>query len=216
MIMNRTPFKFQLWLTFGNVASLSKDYILTPYEEDATLSSFEALLGECYSTWNSGSAPEKALALKVLQQVYRRFYNHYVFSVPKDFESDEELQADSDFAENKLHFVVALTNIFVQTKDRYMFLLQAYESEKSKLLDGVKTLTTGVGRFNDTPQNITDGDEFGDNTHLSNITKSTAEASSDFDTKMARLDEIARKYRNLLKDWTDEFDSLFIEERNVL
>lgn len=216
MIMNKTPFKFQLWLTFGNVAKSSKDSILTPYDEDDELSSFQDLLDDCYSTWNSGSATEKALAFKVLQQVYRRFYGHYVFNVSKDFGSDEEMISDSEYAEHKLHFIVALTNIFVQTKDRYMFLLQAYKSEETKLLDGVKTLTTGVGRFNDTPQNITDGDEFGDNTHLSNITKSTAEASSDFDTKMARLDEITRKYRNLLKDWTDEFDSLFIEERNIL
>ena len=107
-------------------------------------------------------------------------------------------------------------NIIMQTYDRYSKLLDVYTSELSKLLDGVKTTTNGIGIFNDTPQNIqTTEDDFTGDNHISNASKSSAVAESDVDTKMARIDEIQRKLRNIWKDWLDEFDGLFLESVNV-
>ena len=104
----------------------------------------------------------------------------------------------------------------MSTYDRYNKLLDTYTSELSKLLDGVKTTTQGIGSFNDTPQNIqTSQDDYSGDSHISNISKSSAVATSDLDTKMGRIDEIQRKLRNIWKDWLEEFESLFLERGNV-
>lgn len=141
----------------------------------------------------------------LFRELYARYYTHYCFSNSEDI--IETIPAKQ--------FLAKIVMIIQQTYDRYSTLLGIYASEKSKLLDGVKTTTIGVGRFNDTPQDLSDGDEFGDNTHVSNITKSTAEAVSDVDTKINRIAEIDRKMRNIMKDWTDEFEDLFIEGENI-
>lgn len=181
---------------------------LTPYADDTTWTAFSVVLGDTYSTWHTGVAGDDAISLKLLQAIYRRYYNEFVFSTSSN-------ECDSEYFTKQDELIIKLANIYSFTRDRYLQLIKLYESEKSKLLDGVKTTTTGVGRFNDTPQNITDGDEFGNNTHITNITKSTAEAVSDIDTKINRLDEIQRKLRNLYKDWVDEFEDLFLERGNI-
>lgn len=215
MLLNRCLLKLECWLSFGNIVAQSQTSVLEPYVDDTAMTDFQDFLGSTYSVWTSGTSTEQSHATKLLQEIYRKYYSHYCFALRKEFGTDSQMVLDDEFNEKLIHLRTMMTNIFFETKDRYLLQLSLYTSEKSKLLDGVKTTTTGVGRFNDTPQNITNGDEFGDNTHISNITKSTAEAVSDVDTKMARLDEISRRYRNLLKDWVNEFDSLFIEERNV-
>lgn len=163
-----------------------------------------------YKNWQpSQPAQLKAYIPDLFQKLYARYWKEYVFSLDTDDKTSDE------YAEAKNEFYTNLGNIIIHTYDRYSFLLDTYTSELDNLLDGVRTITTGTGRFNDTPQDITNGDEFGDNTHLSNITKSTAEAVSDLDTKMGRIDEIQRKLRNIWKDWLDEFEKAFIERGNI-
>ena len=140
--------------------------------------------------------------------VYERFYDHFAF------ESEHSELRDATEEITKLQ--VNMVSIITQTYERYSTLLGLYASEKSKLLDGITTTTQGVGQFNDTPQNIqTSVDNYTGDSHITNISKSSAVATSDADTKIARLDEITRKYRNLLKDWSDEFEQIFIERGNV-
>lgn len=137
-----------------------------------------------------------------------------------------------------------LTTILVETKDRYIKLISLYESEKSKLLDPVRNSTTSirvvgvddtdssssVNRENDTPQTIETNNEFvDDNRYTSLLNKGTSSrehhgtenghstlvTDSDSETKMKRLDEIARSLRNLYRDWVNEFEGLFIEGINL-
>lgn len=137
-----------------------------------------------------------------------------------------------------------LTTILVETKDRYLKLISLYESEKSKLLDPVRNSTTSsrvvgvddtdssssVNRENDTPQTIETNNEFvDDNRYTSLLNKGTSSrehhgtenghstlvTDSDSETKMKRLDEIARSLRNLYRDWVNEFEGLFLEGINL-
>lgn len=94
--------------------------------------------------------------------------------------------------------------ILKMTYDRYALILKTYEDNKADLLNKVESLT----RFNDTPQ---DTGEFSDDEHTTHITST----KNDFDTLMGRIDEIDRKYRNVLADWTREFESLFIHEESL-
>ena len=167
-----------------------------------------------FSNYDYNYNPQTSYILRahisdLFQRLYAKYWKEYVFAL------EEDSVAGTEYNNAKNEFYTKVGTIIMATFERYNKLLDVYTSELSKLLDGVKSSTTGVGRFNDTPQNITDGDEFGDNTHISNITKSTAEAVSDVDTKINRIDEIQRKLRNIWKDWVDEFDGLFIERGNI-
>ena len=215
-------FESQRWFTFGEVVQRcsiqpteSDVYSLAPYEDVDELSDLDLFLGTaCKSCFTKTDTTEKAIVDKLIAQIYARFYDHYVF-----FTQDQIVENGAYTREYNDRYVLLrsrFTSTFVLTEDKYLYLLKTYKNQLSTLLDKVKTKSTGVGKFNDTPQNeIVNGDEFGDNGHISNLTKSENETETDFDTKMGRIDEIQRKFRNLLKDWSDEFSGLFVESENI-
>lgn len=204
MMLNKF-IKPEYWYTFQEIIDLE------PYDTDneAGFKSFFDISTIMLNIWFPTGNTDIQLAL--CQMLLRRYSDHYVIPCSSnDVFSDEY---------NAMMFRVAqkLTNIYVETKDRYFTLLKAYKDEADNLMNGIKTETTGIGRFNDTPQNVMSGeDEFIDNTHVSNISKQTGETITDADTKIARLDEIRRKYADLMKEWTDEFEDMFIESENIL
>lgn len=111
---------------------------------------------------------------------------------PSD-EPDEEIVND---------FVRRLCSIYVQSVDRYKTLLGIYTEQKANLMS--KVSSTSISRFNDTPQN---GGDWSDDEHTSNITRN--ESENDFTPVMDRIKTIQDNYRNLVKDWMDEFRGLF-------
>lgn len=164
-----------------------------------------------YKNWPSGLVYEVRPHLSVLfQKLYARYWKEYVFALYTEDKTSDE------YTEAKNELYTKIGTIIMSTYDRYNKLLDTYTSELSKLLDGVKTTTQGIGSFNDTPQNIqTSQDDYSGDSHISNISKSSAVATSDLDTKMGRIDEIQRKLRNIWKDWLDEFELLFLERGNI-
>lgn len=91
--------------------------------------------------------------------------------------------------------------VYLTTKDRYLYLLQLYQDNKRNLLKSVTTTMTQ--RFNDTPQ---DGGDWLDDRHTTTITQE--EQSSDFMPLINRINDIDRKYRNLLDSWVMEYNEL--------
>ena len=91
--------------------------------------------------------------------------------------------------------------VYLTTKDRYLYLLQLYQDNKTNLLKSVKTTMTQ--RYNDTPQ---DGGDWLDDRHTTTVTQE--EQSSDFMPLINRINDIDRKYRNLLDSWVKEYDEL--------
>ena len=164
-----------------------------------------------YKNWPSALIYDvKPHLSELFQKLYARYWKEYVFSLYTEDKTSNE------YTEAKNELYTKIGTIIMSTYDRYNKLLDTYTSELSKLLDGVKTTTQGIGSFNDTPQNIqTSQDDYSGDSHISNISKSSAVATSDLDTKMGRIDEIQRKLRNIWKDWLEEFESLFLERGNV-
>ena len=115
--------------------------------------------------------------------------------------SDEQMK---ELTNKAFDFLQKLMVILKMTYDRYSNLLTIYKNERDNLLNKVEAIT----RFNDTPQ---DTGEFSDDEHTTHITTS----KNDYDTLMGRIAEIDRAYRNLLKDWTEEFSGLFIHEEGL-
>ena len=95
---------------------------------------------------------------------------------------------------------------------RYVSLLKLYKDNENNLLARVKSVTTGVSRFNDTPQG---SGEFDDDKHTTNISENSGEVATDVTTIMARIKEVQESYRNLLQDWAKEFESMFLYRINV-
>ena len=208
MMLNKF-IKSEYWFNFEEITYLEA------YETDdetnikATITNYAP--SYCISIWYPTGVVDTSIQTALFQMIVRRYGLHYVLPC---YSQD---RASTEFEDLQLRVFTKLTNIYVETKDRYTTLLKLYKAEENNLMNGIKTESTGIGRFNDTPQNVMSGeDEFIDNTHVSNISKQTGETITDADTKIARLDEIRRKYADLMKEWTDEFEDMFIESENIL
>ena len=98
--------------------------------------------------------------------------------------------------------IIRLVAEYQATQDKYLVLLNYYGTNKNNLLNVVKQ--EQIHQYNDTPQNYGD---YSSESHMSSYDKMTI--NNDFDTLMARLAEVQSKFRNLVKDWANEFKSLF-------
>lgn len=110
------------------------------------------------------------------------------------------------------NFIAKICMVIEMTSPRYLALLGAYSSSEGKLLDPVKITNSGTIRFNDTPQ---DEGDFANDSHTTNITEDNRETSNDLDSKMGRIREIESNYNNVLLNWSNEFEAVFMEEENI-
>lgn len=139
---------------------------------------------------------------KVLDLVVKRFHDHYCFST-----------MSSEFSiEKQRNFIAKLLTILEMTSPRYLKLLEVYNEAKDELLSPVKIETNRLTRFNDTPQ---DEGDFANDEHTTNLTEDTGTTNNDLDSKMGRIREIESYYNNLLLNWSNEFESIFLEEANI-
>ena len=149
------------------------------------------------------------------RELYARYYTHMVIN--DESKEDYGLEVYDHLTDKCDEFFSKVVMIIVETYDRYAEMLKMYQDNKAQLLASVKITTDSVGQFNDTPQNVQEvEEEFGDNSHISNLTKSKQNVESDVKPIMDRIDDINRKYRNLIRDWTNEFGGLFLESENIL
>lgn len=214
MLKSKLKFKPVIWYTYGELVSskMSLSSIAKPYLADNT-PWLNYLSG--YYDLKTNLSTFKPYLSDLTRELYARYWKHMAVGI--DSCSDDGLSLYSEHQDECDEFISKVVMIIMQTYDRYSKLLAIYTSEKDKLLDGVKIKTTGTGQFNDTPQNVQSvAQAFGDNSHISNITKSDQESTSDVETKIRRIDEIDRMFRNIIRDWTNEFDGLFVESENVL
>lgn len=187
-------------LTQGEKVS-APDYT---FNTDRLANRLEEMIGEGYSTsvFNADDGFTNENYVKVLNLVIKRFLNHYCFS------TDSET-----FDYNKgYNFIAKMINVLEMTSPRYLKLLEVYEQAKNELLSPVKIETSRLTRFNDTPQ---DEGDFANDAHTTNLTEDTGTTKNDLDSKMGRIREIESHYNNILLNWSNEFESIFIEEENI-
>ena len=135
--------------------------------------------------------------------VYQRHSNHFIYWKELGLDEDYELDV-ADFEK----YIRTLLNIIELSVPKYIPLLQDQEYYSYAPTSPLQSKTTGRTRFNDTPQ---DSGEFADDSHTTHITTS----KNDYDTLMGRIEEIDRKYRNVMRDWAREFEPLFIHEESL-
>ena len=139
---------------------------------------------------------------KVLDLVIRRHITDYC--VVSDSESYPATPAKN--------FLAKLIYVLEMTTPRYTTLINSYEESRENLLNPVIIKTTGINRFNDTPQ---DEGDFANDSHTTNLTEIENKTENDADTAMGRIREIEENYKNLLLIWSREFESLFLSEENI-
>lgn len=150
------------------------------------------------TTYNSDTYSDS-----VMERVARKYWNRVIAIYDEDDTSATKAKKIFDF----------LCKVYArleETHDYYVKMLGLYASEASNLMKQISTSTTGLNKFNDTPQDQSDSDDdITDSSHLTNITKTSATTTTDGATVMARLKEIELQYSDLLSKWTDEFSDLF-------
>lgn len=130
------------------------------------------------------------------------------------------LDEDEDTQENNTRclaqWLASMIFIANNTAPRYTKLLELYDSNKSKLMDALKNTTSSnaISKFNDTPENTGD---FEGESYTTNVTIGDVESTTELNpmTAMERLREIEESYRNVMLQWVNEFDRLFIDGANI-
>lgn len=139
---------------------------------------------------------------KLIDLIIKRFWEHYTFYT-----------LSSEFSvEKQKNFIAKLLTIVEMTSPRYLKLLEVYAGADDDLMNPVEITTSRITRFNDTPQ---DEGDFANDSHTTNLTEDTGTTQNELDTKMGRIKEIESSYNNVLLNWSNEFESIFIEENNL-
>ena len=89
------------------------------------------------------------------------------------------------------------------TYNKYKKLIELYQSEENNLMKQLES--TGIVKFNDTPQNT--GNFEGDD-YTTNV--STTTSKTDSGTIISRLSEIRALYDDIYTAWSNEFKHFFI------
>lgn len=169
-----------------------------------TYGTLEAFMDRC--TIDTSQQPATDQQTKDLfNLIWLRYGNRTVCYTDEVYQNGELIETDMTDIENlsdKINYV------YLTTKDRYLYLLQLYQDNKRNLLKSVTTTMTQ--RYNDTPQ---DGGDWLDDRHSTTITHE--EQSSDFMPLMNRINDIDRKYRNLLDSWVMEYERLLGGEESI-
>ncbi len=149
---------------------------------------------------------------ELFRRIYLLFADWNVFDYNKDKTTIEEKWK---------RWLQTYVGVFVSTRERYETLLELYESERDNLLNRLKTIrgatssSTSKNKYSDTPQTSNEDGSLEEDKYISQFQKNENKGRSretietDPATIMARLDEIDRLYRNVWRDWVDEFKGLF-------
>lgn len=182
---------------------LDPENLLESYQlkSDAVIDIVETMTGYTTPLISEGNWTDSNYE-KVIDLVIKRFWKHYGMSTKEDTFS-YDLQKE---------FVAKLLSILEMTSPRYLTLLKAYSDSINSLLDPVKVKVSGITRFNDTPQ---DEGDFANDEHTTNLTEDERTTENDLDSKMGRIREIEGNFNNLLLKWSNEFESLFVEDLNI-
>lgn len=188
---------------------ITLEVLLKYYESDFISYDYPQLLAILTSNGNFNVQNERInlivtteSVLKLWQYVCSRFINEYILI-------DD---TKSYYKEFTAPFLRKVLNILNGSYDRYNAIYDAFETQKSKLLNTIKTTQLGSAKFNDTPQG--NGD-YSDDTHTTNITLTKGETESDNLTPVMRLKEIEDSLNDILFNWSKEFEKIFVEGGNV-
>ena len=159
---------------------------------------FPALIQKMYSSF----VPESHLDDAIMQPITNTLWCKYFANGHlKDYviRTENEDTVDQAYVDWMTDFVYILD----LTYNKYKKLIELYQSEENNLMKQLES--TGVVKFNDTPQNT--GNFEGDD-YTTNV--STTTSKTDSGTIISRLSEIRALYDDIYTAWSNEFKHFFI------
>lgn len=193
-----------IYFTLGEIVALEDNTIAPNSSHDIDISTIMSTHGLVLEE----STTEKMDIFKQLMRiVYARFYNSEVCR--KILEYPYYIDAEEPSDEERKEVFRSFVNLFNLTSPRFIPLLNQYKANESNPIAKITSTSRGKTRFNDTPQN---GGDFYDDPHSSNITQTEATTETDTGSIVERLDALYKNWREILRDWSSQFKSLFYGE----
>ena len=191
------------------IVSICNDSPIYPNQKNISATWFEELLNDLHMQYNivgitQSATVTSAIVNSLMTIVFDRHWKDYLYST-----EGEAILIDADY----ISAVSKLVNRLNITAPRYIPLLQSFEKYSSDPTAKISTTTTNISRFNDTPQN---GGDFSDDNHTSSITQGEQTVESDMSSIMERLAETYKNFHSIIRDWSNEFDVLFLKKGQIL
>ena len=200
-MLHYREFSLKYYWTFKEVVDSLAEANIEPYDTNTFSSIFYDIFPNA-PLWKADHSSKDHLE-DLWQLVYARFYCEYCYGTEED-----EISGETEF-------MIKFVNLSVMSYPKYAALLDYYKAKEGSLLDQINSVTTGLARFNDTPQNEEADDEFEGDLHVTNLTKTKGTSATDGMSPIERLKQIQDSYKLVLRDWSDEFKKIFIEGGNI-
>lgn len=188
------------------------DLDFLPYSEYAT--SLEDIL-DSYGQFSESLPidPNDENIQALWERLVARYYDDPLFRIEK---LPNESVSNSEMLEAFKNWLIRFVNKVAQTQEYYLSLLTAYTNAQADLMADIKATSKNQVSFNDTPQNTNVSGAYEGDNYITHFTKTSGETSSPLMSKIMRLKEIQDHYKNVMGDWVQEMQFLFIEEANNL
>lgn len=147
------------------------------------------------------SIPTGSLIADLFQKVMAKYNDEF-------YHVGEAITDDNKDAINR-KWIVKFITLYNESKDYYEKLINIYTSQESKLMDLIENENVNKVMFNDTPQTVSgvfEGEEYA--THF---TKSENTIKTPAMTPIMRIKEIQDSYKQVWRDWVNEFERIVIE-----
>lgn len=155
-----------------------------------------------------GFAPTLEFALDD-SKVANLISKYLALNAAKEVIAESESPTNDNTNEDIVSFLERFCKWLNETYPYYSKMIDIYSQNLSSLMAQVsdsRSLKTGVSEM---PQTATFEEEPTTDV-LSGLTKVSEERSSDYGTKMARIDEVRNKLISLYRNWSNEFTRTFM------
>ena len=192
-----------VYFTLGEIAYLEDP---TWYPHTASDFNMSTIMTKYSLVIEDSSTSKLNILNQLMKFIFARFYECSIYKELIGIYEDESQIVISNAT--KKYIWSQFIGMFNLTAPRYIPLLESYKANESSPIAKIKSSTTGVNRFNDTPQ---DEGDFANDEHTTNISQNNVEVETDSGSVASRLDELYKNWRSVLRDWTNEFRCLFYD-----
>lgn len=190
-----------VYFTLGDLVALEND---TWYPNTSSDIQFATIMTTYGLVIEDSTSDKLSILYQLIRLIYAEYFDEFVVKKLIGIYEDETAVVLSTNEKKEVwrHFV----ELFNMTAPRFIPLLKSYKANESSPIAQISSTTTGLNRFNDTPQE--DGD-FANDSHSTTVNQNEVNVLADSGSVAQRLDELYKNWRSVLRDWTYEFRCLF-------
>lgn len=190
-----------VYFTLGDLVALEND---TWYPNTSSDIQFATIMTTYGLVIEDSTSDKLSILYQLIRLIYAEYFDEFIVKKLIGIYEDETAVVLSTNEKKEVwrHFV----ELFNMTAPRFIPLLKSYKANESSPIAQISSTTTGLNRFNDTPQE--DGD-FANDSHSTTVNQNEVNVLADSGSVAQRLDELYKNWRSVLRDWTYEFRCLF-------